>query len=279
MSATIIHAKNFNPKEITYGNVKINKHGGKAIYLGYQGKPLRIQLPKMVMPFGVGAFEDASKNVKYSLGVSFGDDNENLVEKFQALEEKTIDYIAEHSVEIFGKKTEKSIVVHMFKKFVSLSTTDGVPDGKYPPTFRAKFFVKENGEFNVDAFSAKKVNGGYEKIKIDVDNAADILQKGMQCQTIMECTGIWVVGSGLGIGWRVAQMKLYENENKLPSTSAFLDDVDADSLYSYAGVTSQANEEEEVGEEDEEDDLDTGAIVVPVVPVKSRRRKTKEAEL
>ena len=77
----IVKSENFNVDHVEYSDPKKLSHGGQAIYVNYEGKPLILQTPKMSMPWGMGKYDGDIP--KYSLDLSFkGMDNNPSLEAF-----------------------------------------------------------------------------------------------------------------------------------------------------------------------------------------------------
>ena len=52
--ANILKAKNWDPKEIVFSDVKPNNHGGKSVYINRNGGKFRVQTGEMNLPYGLG---------------------------------------------------------------------------------------------------------------------------------------------------------------------------------------------------------------------------------
>ena len=77
----IVKSEKFDASKFEYQEPKILSHGGQAIYLQYEGKPLILQTPKMSMPWGMGKYDGDVP--KFSVDLSFkGMDNSPSLESF-----------------------------------------------------------------------------------------------------------------------------------------------------------------------------------------------------
>jgi hypothetical protein len=84
----------------------------------------------------------------------------------------------------------------------------------YPPTIKLKL-RKLNGDFETKFYD---VDGNpYKNIPIE-----DLLVKGVQVTAIIECAGVWFVGSKFGLTWRAKQIAIHKLPEKL-SDFAFRD--------------------------------------------------------
>ena len=74
-----------------------------------EGKPLRFQIPRMYMPFGVSGFTPEIGPTKWNVDFSMKgwDEDGNYIKKFydfvRGIEQNIIAHIEENSMEIFGK--------------------------------------------------------------------------------------------------------------------------------------------------------------------------------
>ena len=90
--------------------IDILEYDGRKISLcTKEGKPIRFQLPRMYMPFGMSGFTPAVGNTKWNIDFSLKgyDEPENYVKLFYEtlikIEDKIIEAVATQSTNIFGK--------------------------------------------------------------------------------------------------------------------------------------------------------------------------------
>ena len=94
----------------------------------------------------------------------------------------------------------------------------------YPPTIKINLRKDRN---NTDAWEAKV----YERVEGDVRKVEgvpleDLLVKGAQVTTLIQCTSIWFAGSKFGLSWKANQIRM----EKVPDSIrgyAFIDDAPA----------------------------------------------------
>jgi hypothetical protein len=260
-------------------NIKINKYGGKSVFAAYNGGVMRVQLDKMMLPFGISVYTDpTSGDMKYSLDLNMKTASDNFVQQIEKIEDSILDYAAKNSKDLFKKVRNKELLKEFYKSFIKYTEEDGVRSDKYPPRFKAKMWTGDNGKFSADVYMADKVDGRYPKVDLTLENYEEIVSKGCSCDAIVQCSGLWVVGDTFGISWSVVQLKVYPNQNVL-SGYAFQDDDEEE----------QNEDVEDLGEEDdeeteqpvrEESPFDEEEVVVkkeePVVKEKRVRRKKDE---
>jgi hypothetical protein len=244
MTSKVIKANQFQASIIKFSDaIKINKYGGKTVYANYGGSPLRIQMPKMNIPFGVSKYQNPDKpdEIKYSLEMSFANLPEEILSELKKMEDIIIAFAEEKSKELFKKTQSKDLILEFYKSFIKYAESeDGERNDKYAPRLKAKIYT-DGKDFRVDAYEAEKVNGSYPKVHITEDNVDEIIQKGGKCEAIIECTGIWVVNKSFGVSWKLAQLKLHRNENQLAGY-AFEDDNEDSGTLEQPGFESEALE-------------------------------------
>ena len=247
-SPQIVKSDKFSCSNVEYSDPKKLSHGGQAIYLNYDGKPLILQTPKMSMPWGMGKYDGDVP--KFSLDLSFkGMDNSDSLQTFykalNELDEKLVEDGAKNSLSWFKKKKQtREVCKALYAPQIKVSKDkSGEPDGKYPPTMKVKVPWRD-GSFQCDAYDSKK--------QLIQDDLSNVLVKGTQVQALIQCVGIWFAGGKYGCSWKVVQMKV------TPPAGihgySFIDDsedeVDGD-------VVDGSDDEELVDEEDlvsDEDD-------------------------
>lgn len=240
----ILKPNNFDPNLLEFSDVKTNKYGGKAVYVKYNGGRLRIQTPKMTLPYGLNEDEitDAKTNEvtghKYSVNLSFRDmdrvDDDSLSSSVrknaQRLQEchqmvnSLDDYVVKEASKnsmswLKMKSAQEEVAKALFNDTIRVSR-DRVtqePDGKWPDTFRCKvpFF---DGVFKSEVYSEEK----------ELVPLRDNLVKRAETISLLECTGIWFAGSKFGIGWKLVQMQVLSKPTGITGYS-FLPDSDSDS--------------------------------------------------
>merc|ERR1711934_1151325 len=238
-SPQIVKSDKFTCDNVEYSDPKKLSHGGQAIYLNYDGKPLILQTPKMSMPWGMGKYDGDVP--KFSLDLSFkGMDNSDSLQTFykalNGLDEKLVEDGAKNSLSWFKKKKQaREVCKALYANQIKVSKDkNGEPDGKYPPTMKVKIPWRD-GSFQCDAYDSNK--------KLIEDDLSNVLVKGTQVQALIQCVGMWFAGGKYGCSWKVVQMKVTPPQGI--HGYSFLDDSDDE------GVT-EAND----GGSDDEDLVD-----------------------
>ncbi|RPJ73537.1 MAG: hypothetical protein EHM20_12075 [Alphaproteobacteria bacterium] len=240
MSIKIVKARDFKPENVKFSEPKENKHGGKVVFINYDyedGRPpktLRIQMPRMKAPFGISGWDTNKKDRKDTsptkvsndtLELSFNDETTDLIDKFEKLDELAIETGVLNSKEFFKKKFDKDSLKLFYKSSVKhYEDEEGERDNKYPPRFKTKLVKTQDGTYTVEVYNSVK-----ERIMMNIENCAETLPKGAECISIVECTGIWIIGEKFGLSWRPIQMKVYRSNNKLIGYS-FIDDEEEEEV-------------------------------------------------
>lgn len=277
MAGLVTKAVNLKSQMVNFSeNIKTNKYNGKSVYVNYNGNPLRVQMPKMSLPFGINKYinPDKPEEIKYSLEMSFKDVNPVVLEQLHEIENKTLDFVEKNSKELFKKQMSREVVAENYKSSIKYGEDEnGDRDLKYAPRLKAKIYT-DGANFRVDTFDSVKVDNKYQKIHINEDNVDDIITKGSSCEAILSCSGIWVVGKTFGVSWVLSQLKIYKNENTL-NGYAFQDDEEEEE-------EEKEEKEENFDEEEPSNVVDSGTsdveeevekLKITEAPAKKTRRK------
>jgi hypothetical protein len=286
MSSTVIKIEDLKIENIRLSPVKVNKKGGKTVYINYKynnhddPKKLRFQLPSMKAPFGISGWSIGSDGKPSSIPNEESNDSIELafpekeclaLQKLEELEEFIMKHAADNSKEYFNKKKTLDVCRMFFTTGIKHTLDgDGVKNDKYPPRIRCKMNKTPEHTYNIQIYDSKK-----QKTTMDIWNYNSVIPKMSDCSTIIECSGTWIVGEKFGISFRPAQMKVKKNE-------MILND------YAFIDEENEENEENEETESVVEDDLpietqdklndltlDEEETIDPLEEVSSKRRTRK----
>ena len=243
MSNIVILPSEFKIENVSFNPPKKNVVGGQSVLISYYNEttgnkgPLIIQTPRCKMPFGPDISENDGKVTKYSINYGLaGDDskNENLTkftEIIKQIDDKVKKEAREDSADTwFGKIHSQEMIEEMYKSAIKRSKAD-----KYPPTLKIKLPVKINNDKVMPQFDI--YDDKREKIDIINNNIIDIscLEKGAEACSIIQCTGIWWVGTTqFGVGYKIIQSKVFPTQK----------------LVGYSIVDDE--EEEQINDEDDD---------------------------
>lgn len=214
----ILKPEELDFSKISFSSVRTNGFGGKSVYMYYDKKRLYLRLPKMRSPFGAGAYQESDK---YNIDLSLDEDNPDvkvLKKKLIEMDKKIMSFAVDKSVEWFGKEKTHELVEDKYTSQLRESKKD-----TYAPCFRIKLTKNKKDEFIVELYDSEK-----NELNIDDKNVTDVLHKGVKVKSIVECVGLWFMGTGkFGVSWRAQQMKTFPSHKKLEGY-AFVEDSDVE---------------------------------------------------
>lgn len=262
MSSAVISPASFDVSNITLSAPKLLPSGAKQAYLNYGGRSLTMQVGSLSVPYGMSVYDKAGP-VKYSVEMSlrgYEGDNakvKSIYESFAALDEYMIQQGVKNSKLWFKQEMNKDIIKAFYTPCVRFSKdAEGNPK-PYPPTLKVAL-KKRDEKFETLVYDDKK------RPMTDIP-MEDILVKGAQITTLIQCTGVWFAGSKYGLSWKAVQIRV----DSLPESIrgfGFIDEGDSAPVSSSAPKSKaptpskpsnnfqalEADDEEE--EEDEVDD-------------------------
>lgn len=186
-------------------NLQINEYNNRKIVLSTkQGTPMRIQLPRMYMPFGISGFVPEVGPTKYNVDFAIKgyDEEDSYMKKFyeslRALEDKIINAVVEQSETIFGTKMSKEELLPMFNSNVKES-----PDRE--PKLRIKVDTAIDDRIKANVFDSDKNPKNDE-----VTNGLYARNSG---HAIVELNSVYFLNRKFGCTWKLHQLVVYEPQN------------------------------------------------------------------
>jgi len=186
-------------------NLQINEYTNRKIVLSTkQGTPLRVQFPRMYMPFGVSGFTPEVGPTKYNIdfAVKGYDEEESYMKKFyeslKAIESTIIDAVVKQSEVIFGSVMTKEELTPMFNSNMKESIDR-------EPKFRVKVDTTMQDQIKVNVFDADK-----NPIKDEVKNSLYARNSG---HAIVELGSVYFLNRKFGCTWKLHQLIVYEPQN------------------------------------------------------------------
>jgi len=186
-------------------NIQINEYNNRKIVISTkQGTPLRIQFPRMYMPFGVSGFTPEVGPTKYNIDFAIKgyDEEGSYMKKFydslRKLEDKIIDAVVEQSEVIFGAQMTKEELLPMFNSNVKES-------GDREPKFRVKVDTTMEDQIKANVFDADK-----NPMKDDVTNGLYARNSG---HAMVELNSVYFLNRKFGCTWKLNQLIVYEPQN------------------------------------------------------------------
>jgi hypothetical protein len=214
MSSNIVQSSDFNTSNVSFSQVKVMESGAKQAYLNYDGRPLIMQTASMSVPYGMNMFDKAGP-VKYSVDLSFRgyDDKTSKIGQFYnalaALDEHMIQQGVKNCQQWFKSPNLSVDVVRAFYTPIVRFSKDANGNLKpYPPTLKVSLRKKNGSDaFDVQAYDSNKQP--YQGVPLE-----ELLVKGAQLTTLIQCTGLWFAGSKFGLSWKAVQIRV----DKLPDS-------------------------------------------------------------
>ena len=186
-------------------NLQINQFNNRKIVISTkQGTPLRVQCPRMYMPFGVSGFTPEVGQTKYNIDFAIKgyDEDGSYMKKFydstRKLEDMIIDAVTEQSVSIFGMSMSKEELLPMFNSNIKQS-----PDRE--PKFRVKVDTTMDDQIKSNVFDADK-----NPLHDDATNGLYARNSG---HAIVELNSVYFLNRKFGCTWKLYQLIVYEPQN------------------------------------------------------------------
>lgn len=186
-------------------NIQLNEYNNRRIVVSTkQGTALRVQLPRMYMPFGVSGFTPEVGPTKYNIDFAIKgyDEEDSYMNKFynnlRKIEDIIIDSVVEQSEAIFGTKMSKEELIPMFNSNVKESQDR-------EPKLRIKVDTNIEGQIRANIFDADK------------NPKHDELTNGLYARNsghaIVELNSIYFLNRKFGCTWKLHQLIVYEPQN------------------------------------------------------------------
>ena len=276
----IIPQSSLDVSKISFGDIRMNKAGGKSIPIRFNNVPLQIKLDKTTYFQGVNV-KETPNGTAYEMKLSLRNCDPNARERAGAevgpvgtlynflldLQEKVIQEGVKNSKKWFGKDRSESLVRETMKIFLGPSVErlngEWVPSGKYPPGLKMKVGV-------YDGRVAMDVTDHMGKaIPIDVANITEVFPKRVDASVVV-APSIYVTGTGFGVTWRVTYARVSPPQ-RVTAADVFKDEIEEESR---APAVAAGFEEEGAVPVDHEEEVSVpfieGAASPP--PAKNRRR-------
>jgi len=261
----IISQSSLDVSKVSFGDIRMNKAGGKSIPIKYNGQALQIRLEKTMYPQGIN-IKDTPNGTTYDMKLSLRNCDPYAKERagqeagtlgslynfLLDLQEKVIQEGVKNSKKWFGKDRTEALVRETMKLFLSPSVEringEWVPSGKYPPGLKMKVGVYD-GRVAMDVAGADG-----KPIQIDVDNLAEVFPKRVEA-SIVVAPSIYVTGTGFGVTWRVTFARVAPPQ-RLTAAQVFADEIEEETKAAPAAAPAAL----------EEEDLEQEEVTVPFVP-------------
>lgn len=186
-------------------NLEIAEFNNKKIVLSTkEGTPMKIQFPRLYMPFGISGFTPEVGPTKYNIDLAMKgyDEDDSYINKFykglRDIEDKIVDAVVQQSETIFGKVMTKEEVLPMFNSNIKESLDR-------EPKFRVKVDTDHNNMIKAGVYDANKI-----PIKTEVTNGLYARNSG---HAIVELNSVYFLNRKFGCTWKLNQLVVYEPQN------------------------------------------------------------------
>jgi hypothetical protein len=231
----IISVSNLDASKVSFGDIRMNKAGGKTVPIKYNGQSLQIRIPKAMYPFGIN-IRDTENGSTYQMSLTLKGCDTYAKERADAsagdlgslynflldMQEKLLDVGTANSAKWFGKSRTREVLTDIMKQFLSPSVEkingEWVPSGKYPPSFRMKVPVYD-GVVSMDVADSTG-----KPVAVDLENISAIFPKRVEASLVVT-PSVYVSGQGFGVTWRITHARVAPPQ-RLTAAQVFADEIE-----------------------------------------------------
>lgn len=200
---SVITVSTFDAKNLTVSEAKKLDNGSSQTYVNYKGGRVRIQAPRMPVPYDCGDYQG---NEKYKVQLSFRDRATNTaVAAYQKMVEDIDNFIIDQATKNAGKwfkmagASREMIALFYTPSLKIAKDKDGNPKD-YPPT-QAVAIKKRSGAFDAELYDDKnRLMEGLTPL--------DVLRRGAEVTAILDLTGVWIADKKFGATWKLHQVRV-----------------------------------------------------------------------
>lgn len=280
----IISSSNLDISKISFGDIRLNKAGGKSVPIKYNGQSLQIRLEKATYPMGVNVRE-SENGTNYTMSLTLKGCDPYAKDKAGAdagslgtlynflgdLQNKLLDTAETNSVKWFGKARTRPVLEDTMKQFISPSVEkvngEWVASGKYPPSLRMKVPVYD-GRVAMDV-----TDSAGKPVAVDTENITEVFPKRVEASIVIS-PAIYVSGQGWGVTWRVSYARVAPPQ-RTTAAQIFADEIEQE-LKTPAPQAQTYDDDQEESHEQQEISVpfvETPSAASPApAPAKNRRR-------
>ena len=251
----IVSSSNLDINKLSFGDIRLNKAGGKSVPLKYNGQPLQIRLDKSVYPMGVNV-KETENGTTYTMSLTLRGCDAHAQERagselgstgvlynfLHDLQGKILDTAEASSVKWFGKARSRPVLEEMMKKSISPSVEkingEWVASGKYPPSLKMKVPVYD-GRVAMDV-----ADGQGRPVEVTTENIQQVFPKRVEASIVVS-PSIYVSGQGFGVTWRVSYARVAPPQ-RTTAAQIFADEIEQEIKAEPLAETQEEEEQEEV---------------------------------
>lgn len=251
---SVITATNFDAKKLSVSDIKKLDNGSSQVYINYDGRRLRIQAPRMSLPYNASDYQG---NQKYKTQLAMRDMESNPKIKayfnmLEAVDNFVIDQATKNAGKWFKMSGASRDTIRLFMSssiHYSRNKETGAIVETIAPTHNVSL-RQRNGVFSTELYDA-------EKRPMEGVTPLDVLRQHAEVTAIIDASSIWVADKKFGISWALHQAVINKPGNDSASGCQIVDeDEDASNV---PVVSKQVSA-------DEEDDLMAAVMPAKAAP-------------
>lgn len=200
---SVITVSTFDAKNLTVSEAKKLDNGSSQAYVNYKGGRVRVQAPRMPVPYDCGDYQG---NEKYKVQLSFRDRATSpAVAAYQKMVEDIDNFIIDQATKNAGKwfkmagASREMIALFYTPSLKIAKDKDGNPKD-YPPT-QSVALKQRGGVFDAELYDDKnRLMEGMTPL--------DVLRRGSEVTAILDLTGVWIADKKFGATWKLHQVRV-----------------------------------------------------------------------
>ena len=197
---SVVTSNTFDAKKLTVSEAKKLDNGSSQVYLNYAGGKLRLQAPRLPIPYDSGDYQG---NGKHKVQFSFRDRNTSkavgaYVTTLQAIDDFVIDQATKNAGKWFKMPgASREMIALFYTPTVKVSKDkDGNPKD-YPPS-QSVALKQRNGAFDAVLYDNSRQ-------ELEGITPVEALRRGAEVTPVVDATGIWIADKKFGLTWNLAQ--------------------------------------------------------------------------
>ena len=266
MSSFIVTPSNFDKSKLTVSDVKKLENGSSQVYINYDGKRLRVQGPRLPVPYSAGDYQG---NQKYKVQFSFRDRASNpKVAAYMKMLQEIDDFVVDQATKNAGKwfkmaGASREMIALFYTPTIKVSKDKEGNVKDYPPT-QALSLKQRNGAWMTELYDDKRS-------LLEGVSPLEVLRKGAEVTPMSDASSVWIADKKFGLSWSLYQAlvnapgeggaygcQIQDDEESSPVVVARTVSAQEEKTLMEAVMPSTDADEDEEEEEDE---------VVPAPPV------------
>jgi len=256
--------------DFSFSELKKTRDGKNIVYVNYGGKPLRLQFPRVRLPFGVSQnYNKDGHEITIPFGSEEMENNEMLKGLYDMLlefDERLLSYATKKSQSLFGKVKKREVLedTDIYTRLLRVYTSKKT--GKtYDPSLRLKIPQNKNGVYTMEVYDNNRelINmngGGGEEGDEEPVPIESVFSPGCTVRMVIQLSSIWFVPPRFGYSARIVQVQVFPSQTMIRGFAMEPDegegDDDNDEDVPVASTTTTTTVVEREVEDDEGDDGD-----------------------